>query len=235
MELDRIIKKLRSMGSKKIKASLARFGINTGSSLGVSIPKLRALAKQIKPDHSLALKLWDTEIHEARILAGMVDEKEKVTEKQMDAWVRDFSSWDVCDQVCDNLFSRTVFAVKKTFEWADGSEEFVRRAGFTMMAVLAWFRMGINDRDVARMLSAIKKHACDPRNFVKKAVNWALRNIGKSGTRYHKQALALAKELSVSNDRTARWIGLDAFRELSKEKIIKRAGIREESFSRRSL
>jgi 3-methyladenine DNA glycosylase AlkD len=104
-----------------------------------------------------------------------------------------------------------------------------------MMAVLVWFRIGIKDRDVARMLSAIKKHACDPRNFVKKAVNWALRNTGKSGTRYYEQALALAKELSLSADKTARWVGLDALRELSKEKIIKRAVIREEAFSRRGL
>jgi 3-methyladenine DNA glycosylase AlkD len=235
MEFDRIVKKLRSMGSKKTIASIARFGIKTGSALGISIPELRAFAKQIKPGHSLALKLWDTGIHEARILAGMVDEKDKVTEKQMETWVKDFSSWDVCDQVCDNLFSRTGFAVKKTFEWARRDEEFVRRAGFTMMAVLVWFRIGIKDRDVARMLSAIKKHACDPRNFVKKAVNWALRNTGKSGTRYYEQALALAKELSLSADKTARWVGLDALRELSKEKIIKRAVIREEAFSRRGL
>jgi 3-methyladenine DNA glycosylase AlkD len=234
LNINNILKKLDSMGSKKNKSKMGLFGIKTGNALGIAIPELRAFAKETGACHETALLLWKTGIHEARIMASMIDEKDKVADSQMEEWVNDFDSWDICDQVCDNLFSRTDSAVKKSIEWAGREGEFIKRAGFTMMAVLAWFRLGITDNDVEKMLSAIKKNASDRRNFVKKAVNWALRNIGKSGTRYYKQALNLAKELSVSKDKTARWVGLDALKELSKENIIKRAGMREKSFLKRA-
>ncbi len=176
---EEILIKLKSLSNPEAVAGMARFGINTKKAYGVSIPDLRKMAKGIGKNHILAQKLWDSGIHEARILAGMIDLPERVTEKQMKHWVKDFNSWDVCDQVCSNLFDKTKFAYPKAIKWSKRNEEFVKRAGFVLMAALAVHDKEASDKEFLKFLPIIKREATDERNFVKKAVNWALRQIGK--------------------------------------------------------
>lgn len=193
---------------------MARFGINPKYALGVRVPVLRNLARKIGKNHKLAEGLWKTKIHEARILAGMVDDSEKVNEKQMESWIKEFNSWDVCDQVCMNLFDKMPIAWKKAIEWADRKEEFVRRAGFALIACLAWHDKKARDEDFVKFFPIIKKYSTDERNFVKKAVNWALRQIGKRNENLKKQALKTAEEILKIQSKTAKWIAQDAIREL---------------------
>lgn len=199
---------------------MARFGINPDRALGVRIPDLRRLAKQVGTDHSLALGLWKTGIHEARILASMIDDPASVTERQMESWAGDFDSWDLCDQCCGNLFDRTPFAYGKAVDWASRDEEFVKRAGFALMAWAAVHDKGADNRAFLEFLPVIEREAHDDRNFVKKSVNWALRQIGKRNRRLHRAALGLAKRLAARKDsRAARWIGTNAVRELTSEPV----------------
>ena len=162
-----VIKELKSLSNPKAVAGMARFGINPENTYGISIPNLRKMAKQIGIDHALAQQLWASGIHEARILAGMSDDPEMVTEKQMEDWVRDFDSWDVCDQVCSNLFDKTLFAHKKAREWSKREEEFVKRAGFVMMAALSVHDKEAKDEAFLKFLPIIKRESTDNRNFVK--------------------------------------------------------------------
>jgi len=214
MESREIIKKLKSFSSKKNVAGMARFGINPKYALGVSVPVLRDLAKKTGRDHKLALSLWKSRIHEARILASMIDEADKVTEKQMDSWVKDFNSWDLCDQCCMNLFDKTAFNWKKALEWPKREEEFVRRAGFALMASLAVHDKKAKDKDFIKLFPLIKKYSIDERNFVKKAVNWALRQIGKRNAVLREKCIKLAKEIQKTDSKSAQWIAKDAVREL---------------------
>jgi len=201
---------------------MARFGINPKDTYGVSIPVLRKMAKQIGRNHLLAKKLWTLGIHEARILAGMIDPPEEVSEDQMEKWVKDFDSWDVCDQVCSNLFDKTKFAHKKAIEWSKRREEFVKRAGFVLMATLAVHDKEASDKEFLKFLPIIKREATDERNFVKKAVNWALRQIGKRNLSLNKMAIQTAKELQRTDSKSARWIASDAIRELTSEAVQKK-------------
>lgn len=199
---------------------MARFGINPEHALGVRIPDLRSLAKELGRDHSLALALWRTGVHEARILASMVDEPERVTERQMESWVRAFDSWDLCDQVCGNLFDRTPLAKAKTVEWMGREEEFVKRAGFALAAWRAVHERAGPDGEFAALLPLIEREAHDPRNFVKKAVSWALRQIGKRNRSLNRRAIAVAKRLARRDDSApARWVGMDALRELTSDAV----------------
>jgi 3-methyladenine DNA glycosylase AlkD len=166
--------------------------------------------------------LWESGVHEARILASIVDDPSQVTEAQMERWVREFDSWDVCDQVTGNLFDKTPFAYRKAAEWSRREEEFVKRAGFAVMAALAVQDKQASDEALTAFLPLIREQAHDERNFVKKAVNWALRNIGKRNITLNARAIALADELSRSESRAARWIGSDAYRELTSEKVRQR-------------
>jgi len=195
---------------------MARYGMTAEGRLGISIPHLRRIAKQAGKDHRLALDLWKSGIAEARILASMVDEPERVTAAQMDRWVRDFNSWDVCDQVCGNLFDKTPHAWTKAREWAKGEEEYVKRAGFALMAYLAWHDKAAPDSAFLRLFPSIRRGALDERNFVKKAVSWALRNIGKRNPRLRAAALRQARALRALDSRAARWVGADAERELGR-------------------
>ncbi len=216
MSLEEVVELLKSHANPRNAAGMARFGINPENTLGISIPFLRSLAKKIGKDHKLAQELWKTKIHEARLLAGFVDNPQLVTRKQMDNWAKDFNSWDICDQVCSNLFDRTPYAWTKASQWARDKREFVRRAGFVLMAALSVHDKQAADKDFLKFFPLIEKYSTDERNFVKKAVNWALRQMGKrknSGLR--KPALALAKKLAASDSPAARWSGKDAFRELS--------------------
>ena len=221
MKSDEVINKLKSLSNKKNVEGMARFGINSENTLGVSIYILRPLAKEIGKNHKLALQLWKSKIHEARILASYIDEVAKVTEKQMDAWVADFDSWDVCDQVISNLFDQTPFAYKKAFEWSKRKEEFVKRAGFVMMAALSVYDKKAPDTKIMKFLPVIKREATDERNLVKKAVNWALRQIGKRNKKLNEEAVKLAEEIieAYPNSKSARWVAKDALRELSGHKF----------------
>jgi len=195
-------------------AGMARYGISTENALGVTIPVLRALAKRAGKDHRQAGELWASGIHEARILATMVEDPARMTSAQMDRWARGFDSWDVCDQACQNLFRYTPFACAKAVQWSGASGEFVRRAGFALMAGLAAQRSEMEDAQFEAFLKLIAGAATDDRNMVKKAVNWALRQVGKRNARLLKKAIAAAEKIERLDSRTARWIAKDALREL---------------------
>lgn len=200
----------------------ARFGIDVSNAYGVTIPVQRKLAKEIGKDHKFAQELWKEGIHETRIIASMVDEPAKVTKSQMNKWANDFNSWDLCDQCCNNLFVYTPYAHEKAIEWSQSKKEFVKRAGFTMMAVIAVHDKKASDKDFDKFFMRIKEESTDERNFVKKAVNWALRQIGKRNKSLHKKALTHAKEIEKIDSKSAKWIAKDAIGELANEKIISR-------------
>lgn len=212
----KIIKELRSYANPKNLKGMARFGI-TGKNMlgGPPIPVLRKMAREIGKNHEISLELWQSEIHESRILAGMIDEPEKVTEKQMEEWVKDFDSWDICDQVCSNLFDKNRFAYQKIGEWTKRKEEYVKRAGFVLMATLAVHDKEANDTTFIKFLPIIKRESTDERNFVRKAVNWALRQIGKRNDHLKKEAIQTAKEILKIDNKAAQWIAKDAIRELN--------------------
>ena len=219
MTLEDILNILKSQANMDNVAGMARFGINPDKTLGVSIPALRKLAKQIGRDHRIAQELWDSGIHEARILAGFVDDPKLVTEAQLEAWVAGFDSWDVCDQVCAGLFDATPFAWNKAVEWTARPEEFVKRAGFVLMAALAVHdKKAADDRFIA-FLPLIARESNDARNFVRKAVNWALRGIGKRNRALNQVAIQTARDIQMLDSKTARWIAADALRELSSDAV----------------
>jgi 3-methyladenine DNA glycosylase AlkD len=201
---------------------MARFGISTKNTLGVSLPTLRNLGRKIGRNHDLAHQLWDSGIHEARILAGLVAEPTKVTEDMMERWVRDFDSWDVCDQCCSNLFDKTRFAYRKAIEWSRREEEFVKRAGFVLMAALSVHDKGASDAMLARFFPIIRREATDERNFVRKAVNWALRQIGKRNAKLNRMAIKAAKQIQKIDSKAAKWIAADALRELTGPAVKRR-------------
>ncbi len=219
---DQIIQKLKSLANPKNVEGMARFGISPNNTLGISVPVLRDIAKETGKDHQLAQELWSSSIHEARILACFIDKPEMVTELQMESWVKDFDSWDVCDLCCSDLFDRTKFAHQKAVEWSGREEEFVKRAGFTLMAALAVHDKKASDADFLKFLPIIKRESTDERNFAKKAVNWALRNMGKRNLDLNKMAIKTAEEIQKIDSKSARWIAADALRELTGEAIQKR-------------
>jgi 3-methyladenine DNA glycosylase AlkD len=228
-----IVERLRLLASEENRAGMARFGINTDRALGISVTTLRKEARgvlrPIKDDaqsrHTLAAGLWDSEIHEARILAALVDDPTLVTEEQMESWVVGFDSWDLCDQVCSNLFDRTELSWAKAAEWATRGAEFEKRAGFALMAALAWHRKDAPSERFRPFLALIEAEATDDRNFVRKAVNWALRQIGKRDAELNAEAVAVADRLRQSETRSARWIGSDAYRELTGDAVRGRLGL----------
>ena len=222
MNYNQIMKKLKSMESPKNVEGMARYGINPKNNLGISIYKLRSIAKEIGRNHDLALELWDSGIHDARLLAIFVENPEKVTSEQMDSWAEDFDSWDVCDQACTSLFDQNPIAWKKVFEWAERDEEFVKRGAFSIIAGLSVHDKKASDEDFEEFFPIIKKHSIDERNYVKKAVNWALRNIGKRNLNLNKKAIKTAEEIKKIDSKSARWIANDAIRELTGDKIKKR-------------
>lgn len=215
-----ILRELKSMTNATNVAGMARFGITPKNKvLGISIYVLRKMAKTIGTDHKLALRLWASEIHEARLLASLVDDPEDVTGSQMEEWVSDFDSWDICDQCCSNLFDKTNFAWKKAVEWAGRQEEFVKRAGYVMMAALSVHDERASDKEFIAFMPLIVAGSTDERNFVKKAVNWALRQIGKRNIDLNLVALKTADKIGRIPSKSARWVSADAMRELKSEKV----------------
>ncbi len=217
-----VLDKLQSKARPEQLKGMAKYGMTVEQRLGVSVPDMRELAKEIGRDHKLALDLWRTGIAEARIVAGMVDDPAKLTEEQMEDWVKDINSWDVCDQVSMNLFEKNPLAWKKIVDWSKREEEFVKRTAFSLIACLAWHDKKASDEKFIELLPVIIRGATDERNFVKKAVNWALRNIGKRNLNLNRAAINAAKEIQRLDSKAARWIAADAIRELESDAIQSR-------------
>ncbi len=222
MDYDDIIQRLKSLSDPGAVKGMARFGINSKNTYGVSVPNLRRIAKEAGKNHALAQELWASGIHEARILASMIDDPKMVSEEQMEAWVRDFDSWDVCDQVCMNLFDRVPFVWQKVSDWSVRDEEFVKRAAYALIACLAWHDKQAEDEEFVKLLPVIVSGSTDERNFVRKAVNWALRHIGKRNLNLNEAAIKTAEEIRGLDCKAARWIAADALRELSGEAVQRR-------------
>jgi 3-methyladenine DNA glycosylase AlkD len=222
MTIKQILSRLESLGDPKNVAGMARYGIVTKKAFGVSAPALRAIAKEVGHNHELALKLWATEIYDARILAAFIDDPKLTTEVQMERWVKDFDNWAICDGCCIHLFRKTPFAWKKAVVWSNRKEEFVKRAGFALMATLAVHDKEADDKKFLQFLPIIKRASTDERNGVKKAVNWALRQIGKRNIALNKSAIQTAKEIKKIDSTAARWIASDALRELQSKAVQKR-------------
>ncbi len=220
--LEEVLEKLKANARPEQLEGMARFAIVGEGRLGVPVPVMRKLAKEIGKDQELALELWKTGIPDARIVAGMVAESDKLTERQMEDWVKDFNSWDVCDQVCMNLFEKSPLALKKIHDWSQREEEFIKRTAYALIACLAWHDKDAEDDTFTALFPVIKRGATDTRNFVKKAVNWALRNIGKRNPALNRAALALAKEIKEMDSKAARWIASDAIRELESDAVQQR-------------
>ncbi len=219
MHYDDVLARLHAQADPETVTGMAKFKVGGQHTLGISMPNLRALAKEIGKNHELALQLWNTGIHEARILATLIALPKLVSEQQMEDWVHDFDSWDVCDQCCMNLFRKTPIAHQKAMAWSNRPEEFVKRAGFALIATLAVHDKNAADETFEAYLPVIKREAVDNRNFVKKAVNWALRQIGKRNMNLNRAAIATAWEIKQIEARSARWIATDALKELTGDKV----------------
>jgi len=217
-----VLDKLQSKTKPKQLKGMAKYGMTVEQRLGVSVPDMRNLAKEIGRDHKLALDLWRTGIAEARILAAMVGDPAKLTEEQMEDWVKGINSWDVCDQVCMNLFEKNQLAWNKIVDWSEREEEFVKRTAFSLIACLAWHDKKASDEKFIELLPVIIRGATDERNFVKKAVNWALRNIGKRNLNLNEAAINAAKEIKRLDSKAARWVASDTLRELESDAIQSR-------------
>jgi len=195
--------------------------------LGISAPQIRSVAKSIGTNQELSLALWPTGFLEARALAALIGDPDLVSKSQMERWVRDFDNWGVCDACCGELFIYTPFAREKAFRWSSQKREFVKRAGFVMMAAMAVHLKNLGDEEFVPMLRATCREATDERNFVRKAVNWALRQIGKRNSHLNLMAIETAKQMGVMESRSARWIASDALRELRSSAVRRRLQIRE--------
>jgi 3-methyladenine DNA glycosylase AlkD len=217
-----VLRELRGLADPKVRAKMAYFGVNVPKAHGISTPVLQRFAKHIGMDHRLAQELWATGIHEARILATFIGEPAKVTAAEMERWVRDFNSWDIVDATCCYLYAHTKFAWKKAAEWSGRREEFEKRAAFSLVAYLSYKDKAAPDGRFVRFLRVIEREAHDERNFVKKAVNWALRNIGKRNVRLNREAIRAAERIRMQDSRAARWIAADALRELKSDAVQER-------------
>jgi 3-methyladenine DNA glycosylase AlkD len=222
MRLSEVIDELKKLGDPAIIAGMKRFAVPTENALGISASKLRSLAKRIGKNQELSLGLWKTGIMEARVLAALIGDPEKVTRRQMEKWVKDFDSWAVCDACCGVLFVRTSYALDAAFRWCRSEKEFVKRAGFVMMAESAIHLKSLSDKEFLPMLKEIRGGAADERNFVRKAVNWALRQIGKRNPRLNQRAVAEGERIRKIDSSSARWIAADALRELRSVQVQRR-------------
>ncbi len=220
-EAKRIVAELKAAGTAANRAGMARYGI-IGTVAGVSLSAMKPIARRYGRDHALAAALWQSGLHEARIMACDLDEPAKVTPQQMDQWAADFDNWALTDGACLHLFVKTPFVEDKIRQWAEDEREYVRRAAFSLLACYTVHGKAIPDKVFAGFLELVERHATDPRNFVRKSVNWALRQIGKHSQALHRPALALAGRLAASGDKSARWIGRDAVKELTDPKQLAR-------------
>ena len=222
MDFKEVITYFEEIQDENVVNSNKRFAIGCEYSYGIRLPVLRKLAKEIGKDHELAIKLWNHPYHESHLLATMVEQKEKVTSKQLDEWVNSFYSWDIVDQACINLLVDLPEARENIFVWCESEKEFVKRTAFSLIAVIAVRDKKAEPEYFDKYFSLIKEASFDNRNFVKKSVNWALRQIGKRDFECNKKALEVAYEISEIDDKACRWISSNAIRELESEKVQKR-------------
>ncbi len=222
MQPSDIIQKLESLANPEAIKGMARFGTNPEHTYLISIPNLRETTRETWIDHDLAKQLWTTGIHKARILTGMIDNPMLVTGKQMEAWVKDFDSWDICDRCCMNLSDKIHFAYKNAADWSEREEEFIKREGFALMAVLAFHDKKTQDERFLKFLAMIKQESTDQRTLVKKAMNWALRQIGERDFNLNRMAIKRAEDIKDFDTKSAKWIASDAIRALTSEGIQKR-------------
>lgn len=212
--VNEILSHLQRIGKKRNVEGMARYGIVATKVFGVPLTPLRAMARKIGRNHQLALQLWETGVHEARLLACLIDEPKFVTKSQMNGWTRDFENWAICDTCCGSLFDKTPYAYEKAIEWGGKKKEFVKRAGFALMAWLALHDKKKPEEEFLRFLPIITREAVDERNSVRKGVNWALRQIGKRSHILHKEAIIVSEEIMKLDSKSARWIATDALKEL---------------------
>ncbi len=222
MKYSEIIKKLKSLSNPKNVVGMARFGLVSKKVLGIKKPVMDKMAKEIGKDTELALKLWASGIYEARVLAALIADPKIITDSQIEEWINDFDNWGVCDNACMNLFDKIPDVYQKAKKWAGEPKEFVRRTSFALMASLAVHDKKASDDEFKKFLPIIKKYSTDERNYVRKAVNWALRQIGKRNKNLNKEAIKVACEISKINTRASRWIAGDALRELTSAAVRKR-------------
>jgi 3-methyladenine DNA glycosylase AlkD len=220
--VDSVLSSLKKHSSVRTREGMARYGIPSENASGVTVADIRLLAKRLGRDHDLALALWETGSYEARMLTPFIDEPGRVTPAQMDRWCRDFDSWAICDALCFHLFDKTPHAWRKIAKWSEARPEFARRAAFGLLASVALHDKTAPDKLFLDSFSLIERAATDDRNFVKKAISWALRGIGKRNAKLHAAALKLARRLSASEDSSARWIGRDALRDLATDATRRR-------------
>ena len=225
--VDQVMMALQSKAKPENLEGMARFAIVGDTRMGVSVPEMRKIAKSIGKNHQLALDLWDTGVPEAMIVAGMIADPDALTEQEMENWVVDINSWDICDQVCMNLFEKTPLANKKIHDWSTRDEEFVKRAAYALIACLAWHDKEAGDEEFIEYFPIISAGATDERNFVKKAVNWGLRNIGKRNLNLNARAIEVAHQINQIDSRSARWIASNALRELESDKVQERLSKKE--------
>lgn len=215
--VETVISGLKLLADEKYRKGMERFAIPSENAIGVRVPEVRAIARSIKKNHALALQLWDCPIHEAKVLASMIADPKQMTSGQMDRWVEDICSWDVCDQCCNNLFVRTPFWRGKVPNWIASDHEFTRRAGIVLIAAASVHQKdNVTDEELLAMLRLSTTVATDPRNFVKKAISWSMRQVGKKRPGLREQVLSMAGELRSSTDKSEKWIGSDVVRELEK-------------------
>ncbi|MBP2045875.1 DNA alkylation repair protein [Methanobacterium aggregans] len=222
MEYDYIIHELESLSKPEEREGMARFGISPKRTYAVRMPEIRRIARKVGKDHELAARLWDADYRETKIMASIVDDPKLVTEGQMESWAAEFDYWEICDQCCINLFRKTPYAYKKAFQWSLRDEEFVKRAGFALIAVLAVHDKKAPDDKMEDFFPPIIRESKDNRKYVKKAVNWALRQIGKRNKNLNKRAIEVAEEIKSTDSKSAKWIAADALRELRDEKLQKK-------------
>ncbi|WP_244216003.1 DNA alkylation repair protein [Pedobacter kyonggii] len=221
-DIDFVLSELKSISEPDYLKKMAHFGIDTVKAFGTRVPNIRKLAKQIGKNQELSLLLWETGFHEAQLLATIVGDYKQVSETQINAWTNDFSSWDICDQACGNLFVKTPYFKSKAFEFAQAQAEFVKRTGFVLMAEAAVHLKKEPNETFLGFLPIIEREACDNRNFVKKAINWALRQIGKRNVFLHEHAIETANNILAQNNKKANWVALDALRELNSDAVLAR-------------
>jgi len=222
--VDGVLERLRAVARPDQVAGMARYGMAAERRLGVSVPDMRKIARQVGTNHPLALALWETGIAEARIVASMVADPRQLTGEQMEAWVIGLDSWDVCDQLCMNLFEKSPLAWEKIEAWSQREEEYVRRAAYALIACLAWHDKKAADERFIALMPVIRRGATDGRNYVKKAVSWALRNVGKRNRCLHRVAIETAHQIQALDSKAARWVAADALRELESQAVQRRLG-----------
>ncbi|CAN5785257.1 DNA alkylation repair protein [soil metagenome] len=227
VDCEQVMGELRGMAEPSNLPGQARFGIDISSSLGISMTRLRPLARRIGKDHELALALWSSRVREARILVSLVDDPKQVTMQQMDSWAAEFTSWEVVDACCCNLFDRTEHRYVKAQEWAGAEPEFVKRAGFSLIAGIAVHDHKAADEQFQALLALIQRESCDRRNFVRKAVNWALRQIGKRNPALNQAAITTAEQIAGMDCPGAGWVASDALKELRSPQVQQRLSLKD--------